>query len=190
MVLVAPADGDDYEKPDEADEAASDLTVALCSPVQESKSLAESGQGLTVDTLRALFRGLMLWRAIYESDGVEILPLPDGSEISIYDVEYLLSLSRDLPIRHRQAIYLCLVEGHSEEDAAYRIGIDSTNPVATSATAGLYEILTMVELGLAPTRAEVYAREAIRRNRSLNAQVEESPDFGPNAIIINYELYN
>jgi hypothetical protein len=187
MVFVAPADGDDYEDPDEA---ASGLAAAPEDPAQQPKSLAESGQGLTVDTLRALFRGLMLWRAIYESDGVEIIPLPDGSEISIYDVEYLLSLSRDLPIRHHQAIYLCLVEGHSEEDAAYRIGIDSTNPVATSATAGLYEILTMVELGLAPTRAEVYAREAIRRNRSLNAQIEESPDFGPNAIIINYELYN
>lgn len=154
-----------------------------------SDSLADSGDGLSVDVLRELFRRLVLWRTIYESDGVEIITLPDGhTEVSIHDVEYLLSLTEILPLRHRQAIYLCLVWNYSEEEAAEAIRIDISNPVAQYATAGLRQLLSAVRLGLAPSLRQMHRRQAVKAHRSENAQPEGRIDLGPGVLMEYYQF--
>lgn len=96
---------------------------------------------LTVGTLRELFRNLLWWRSLYEADGVDTLPTPDGGTISLWDVNFLYSRIVLLPPRQRQAIQLCLIENIREREAAIQMGVSPTNPVAMYATSGLEKLV-------------------------------------------------
>lgn len=104
-----------------------------------------------VGTLRELLRHLQAWRSTFEAHGVEDLRCPDGSEWSLWDIEYLIEqgLPR-LPKRQREAITLCLVEGYREVDAAIAMGVSPTNPVAMYATDGIKHLLMLVDSGQLP----------------------------------------
>ncbi len=124
-----------------------------------------SPEDISVDLLRELFRNLIPWRALFASDGVDVLTC-DGISVGLWDLEYLFLASQQvLPIRQRQAIRLCLVQNMSEQDAAVIMRIDDTNPVAMYATSGLEKLVHLMRFGLLPSREHVYAEEA-RKNSS------------------------
>lgn len=100
-----------------------------------------------VSTLRELFRNLVTWRALFETDGVEEITGPDGKTWSLWDVQYLYEQVGRLPPRQRQAIELCLIQNIKERDAAVMMGVSETNPVMSYATLGLEKIVDMVEAG-------------------------------------------
>lgn len=101
-----------------------------------------------VGTLRELLRHVQAWRSTFEAHGVEDLRCPDGSEWSLWDIEYLIDhgLPR-LPRRQREAIILCLIQGRREVDAAVIMGVSPTNPVAMYATDGIKGLLAMIDKG-------------------------------------------
>lgn len=103
---------------------------------------------LEVGVLRELFRSYQSWLALFETEGIDTIPGPNGEVYSLWDVQYLLgiALSR-LPPRQAEAIRLCLVEGSREQDAAVKMGVSVTNPVASYATAGLRNLIKMIEEG-------------------------------------------
>lgn len=104
--------------------------------------------------LRELFRNLVAWRALYETEGVEEVTGGDQTW-SIWDVEYLYEQVPHLPPRQRQAIELCLILNIREVDAARRMGVSETNPVMMYATFGLQKLVDMVNSGsLARFRAD------------------------------------
>ena len=109
------------------------------------------GERPEVSVLRALFRGLYAFRSTYESDGVEDVVAPDGSEWNLFDLEYLYR--EGLPMlkpRQWQAIELCLVRNILEPEAARMMGIKETNPVSMYATDGLVKLIGFIEEGLLP----------------------------------------
>ena len=123
---------------------------------------------LSVDSLREIFRSLLEWRSVYESDGVDTLT-NEGFTYSLWDIEYLYSASQIiLPIRQRQAIDLCLVYNLHEAEAAQRMGIDPDNPVGMYATAGLESLLHAQKFGTLPSREYIFSkvRERYRENEA------------------------
>lgn len=133
--------------------------------VDASSSLEEAPRtkivtgDLTVDLLREVFRNLLAWRSLYESDGTDTLTCPDGQTLSLWDVEYLYAASQQvLPIRQRQAICRCLLYNLSEQDAAQTMNIDVTNPVAMYATSGLERLVHASKFGLLPSRSAVFTK--------------------------------
>lgn len=119
---------------------------------------------LSVGVLRELFRNLLWWRSLYESDGVDVLPGPDGESYSLWDIDFLYSQTSSLPPRQRQAIQLCLIENVRERDAAIRMGVSPTNPVAMYATSGLEKLVARWNSG---ELGSPYDRDA-RRLRCLS----------------------
>lgn len=105
---------------------------------------------MTVKILRELFRHLQFWESIYETDRCENLTGPDGAVYNLHDIEYLYECRRLLSFRQRQAIELCLYDNIRERDAAERMGISLTNPVAKYATNGLDKIVTLILAGALP----------------------------------------
>lgn len=104
-------------------------------------------EDLTVGILRELLRHLQAWRALYEADGVDVLDGPEGFSISLWDLEAIYGMVDTLPPRQAEAIELCLVQNIRERDAAVRMGVSPTNPVAMYATSGLEKLVKMVEQG-------------------------------------------
>lgn len=107
----------------------------------------DESTGLTVSILRELFRNLVSWRSLYQSDGIDQLTGPDGEDYSLWDIEWLFEQIHLLPPRQRQAIELCLILNVRERDAAVQMGVSPSNPVAMYATLGLEKLVAMVEDG-------------------------------------------
>lgn len=102
---------------------------------------------LDVKTLRELFRNLQSWNALFETEGIETLLGPDGTEYHLADVKYLYACRTRLSPRQRQAIELCLYEQVKERDASCLMGIQESNPVAMYATNGLRKLVELANTG-------------------------------------------
>lgn len=105
---------------------------------------------MDVSTLREMFRNLQGFRVLYESEGIDTIQAPDGTEWNLWDLEYLYRQTDRLPPRQRQAIHLCLIENRLEEDVARIMGVSPTNPVAKYATSGLEKLIAMIHQGVFP----------------------------------------
>lgn len=111
---------------------------------------------LTVDVLRAMLRNLIPFRALYESEGVDIIADPDGREWSLWDLEHLYEMAiRELPKRQAQAISMFLVLNMREADVAEAMGLSRTNPIGMYATSGIERILSWVDDGKLPRFKEM-----------------------------------
>jgi DNA-directed RNA polymerase specialized sigma24 family protein len=117
--------------------------------------------GLTVSVLRELFRNYQAFWALYESEGIDVVEAQDGTAFSLWDAQYLYRQIRHLPPRQQQAIQLCLIENMKESDAALKMGVSETNPVAMYATSGLEKLVQMVQEGQLPRFREEELREAV-----------------------------
>lgn len=106
--------------------------------------------GITVKTLRGLFRSYAQWQSDYEAYGLESITDADGIEWNLFDVAYLLDQLEALTPRQSQAIWLFLVEGKREDEVAEMMGILPTNPVGLYATAGIEKLIQMIEDGTLP----------------------------------------
>lgn len=105
---------------------------------------------MTVPLLRELFRHYQAWYSLYESHEAPDVLAHGGFEISLWDLEYLISSIETLPHRQQQAIRLCFLANLREEDAAVQMGVSPTNPVSMYANEGLRKILAMIERGDLP----------------------------------------
>lgn len=115
---------------------------------------------VSVGTLRELFRNIVAFRSLYESEGVEVLTDPNGMQWSLWDLEYLYEQSQArLPQQQRLAIELCLVHNVKESEAAVLMGVSATNPVAMYATLGLEKMVRYIEAGQLP-RFRIEPQEA------------------------------
>lgn len=114
-----------------------------------------------VKTLRELFRNLQWWETLYESQGLDVLTGPDGSQYHLADIQYLYSCRTMLSARQSQAIELCLYQDTKERDTTLIMGVSPTNPVAMYATDGLKKIIRLIESGSLPKyRPERAERES------------------------------
>lgn len=102
---------------------------------------------ILVGTLRELFRNLQAFHAVFETEGIDTIIGPDGTEWCLHDLEYLHQQLPLLPPRQRQAIELCLVQNIKEAEVAVMMGVSPTNPVAKYATTGLAKLIGMIEAG-------------------------------------------
>lgn len=109
-----------------------------------------NGDDLSVSLLRSLFRNLQAFRSVFESDGIDVLIGPDGTEWCLHDLEYLYGQLPVLPPRQRQAIELCLVRNIKESDAAVMMGVSPNNPVCAYASSGLTKLIGMIQSGYFP----------------------------------------
>jgi hypothetical protein len=114
-----------------------------------------------VNSLRLLFRTLMLLQSRNEAEGIDEIVCPNGAVWSLYDIEYWyqqamrrptgnLAYDREhptLPLRQQQAIQLFLVMGVPEEQAALIMGLKQTNPIGMYATSGLTKLLRFYDEG-------------------------------------------
>lgn len=96
---------------------------------------------LDVNTLRALFRNLLAFRALYQDQGIDEITGPGGVVFSLWDLEVLYAKVPSLPPRQAQAIEWCLIRGERETDVAVKMGLRPTNPVAMYATLGLKKLV-------------------------------------------------
>lgn len=120
-----------------------------------------------VNELRELFRHLQEFRAVYESTGLDMITSPSGITWSLWDLEYLFEQCRNLTIRQRQAITLCLVHNMREKEAAVAMGVAESNPVMMYATLGLHRLLDLIERGelerFRERRTQTASREVLRQ---------------------------
>ena len=107
---------------------------------------------LDVPVLREMFRNMAAFRALFESDGIDIVVSEDGSiEMCLWDLEYLIEAGLPmLAARQQEAIRLVLIAQMLEPDAARAMGISETTPVAVYAANGLRKLLVLVEQGRLP----------------------------------------
>lgn len=139
-----------------------------------------------VSELRELFRHLNAFRAVYEDTGLEVITTPQGTQWSLWDLEYLHSQLHRLTLRQRQAIVLCLEHNVLEKQAAVLMGVSSTNPVMMYATLGLQRLLDMVDTGelvrfreTRPDHSDAVTRQHHALSRlaeQIRAQVYEAPN--------------
>lgn len=73
-----------------------------------------------------------------------------GREYSLWDVTRFYEHRMILPPRQQMSIQFCLFENMKERDAAARMGIKPTNPVAIYATIGLTALLGKASTGDLP----------------------------------------
>lgn len=118
---------------------------------------------LDLSTLRELFRHLQAWRALWESEGVDVISSGDRS-YCLQDIEYLYGILPALPKRQWQAIELCLVRNLKESDAAVAMGISPTNPVSMYAASGLRRILEWIANGELPGWDEILPQHLLNGN--------------------------
>jgi DNA-directed RNA polymerase specialized sigma24 family protein len=102
---------------------------------------------INLAVLRELLRNLQAFRSLYESEGTDTLIAPDGTEWSLWDIQYLYECRVHLSPRQRQAIELCLYRNIKEREAARMMGVSETSPVAVYANNGLKRIIVMIESG-------------------------------------------
>ncbi len=102
---------------------------------------------ISVNTLREVFRNLVAWESLYESEGVDVITCA-GESWCLWDVKLLYEASQTvLPARQREAIQLFLIENMREKDAAVEMGVSPTNPIAMYATTGLRRLIELAESG-------------------------------------------
>lgn len=110
---------------------------------------------LTVPILRELLRHYQAWRSLYEAREVDdVICSSQGFCVSLWDLEYIIENLVVLPPRQRQAIQFCLIENMKETEAARRMGVSPTNPVAMYASSGMIRIIAMIREGLLPRFTE------------------------------------
>jgi len=102
---------------------------------------------MEIAILRELFRHLQAFEALREECNITEITGPDGTQYSIYDIEYLYSCRTRLSPRQRQAIELFLYENIRERDVARMMGVAETNPIAIYATQGLTRLCDMIIKG-------------------------------------------
>jgi DNA-directed RNA polymerase specialized sigma24 family protein len=105
---------------------------------------------MEVGTLRELLRNLQAFQSLREDYGTTEITGPDGTEYSIYDIEYLYSCRSRLSPRQRQAIELFLYHNIREREVAEMMGVAPTNPIAIYATQGLTKLCEMINRGQLP----------------------------------------
>jgi hypothetical protein len=116
---------------------------------------------MTIDVrvLRELFRHLQAWNTVYQTDGVDTITGPDGTEYCIHDIVLLYKNAISgrgtngkhlLSPRQREAIQLFLIENRPEREVARLMGVSEDNPVASYATQGLVRLNELITLGLIP----------------------------------------
>jgi hypothetical protein len=110
---------------------------------------------VNVGVLRELFRHLQAFQALFESEGLDTITGPDGTDYHLADLEYLYSCRVRLSPRQRQAIELCLYSNIKEKNATKIMGVSPTNPVAMYATNGLKKICDLIEAGELPRYREM-----------------------------------
>lgn len=133
--------------------------------------------GLTVDTLRQMFRYLQEWHTARQWSppddlfhGLDELPGGDGEGWSMYDVDHYFEASQYyLPGQQRLAIRLRLYEDRSRAGAAAAMGISGDNPVDGYVTDGLSTLVELINAGALPTQPRFAAEKAehavVRRGR-------------------------
>lgn len=125
-------------------------TCPVCTGPNEGKWTCP-GCTPQVNRLREAFRNLQAWHALYESREVdEVITSSSGESWSIWDVDYLYSQRFRLPPQMRAAIEFFLYENMLEKDAAVRMGVSASNPVAMYATVGLTKLVAMARNGELP----------------------------------------
>lgn len=114
--------------------------------------------------MRALFRGLLAFESLFESDGIHEITDPTGQGWSLFDVQYLYRFAMreptgdkdydkahpTLPLRQRQAIELFLKLNMAEKDAAEAMGLSPTNPIGMYATSGIEKLIRFIDEGRLP----------------------------------------
>jgi hypothetical protein len=108
-------------------------------------SKADPDRRIDVRVLRELFRHLMHWETLFESDAVDVLTGPDGAQYHLSDIQYLYECRKFLSPRQKQAIELCLYHNVKEKEATKIMAVSETNPVMMYATTGLRKIILMIE---------------------------------------------
>jgi len=89
---------------------------------------------------------------LYESDGVDVISGPNGFEVCLWDLEYLFEMAKEsLPLRQGQAIEWFLVYNLKESTVAEMMGISPSNPIGSYATAGLNNLIIMIDNGDFPS---------------------------------------
>lgn len=113
---------------------------------------------------RELIRNLQQWRSLYEAMEVDdVLVAPDTRSYSLWDVQAFYEQRRVVPDRMQQSIQYCLFENMKEKDAAVRMGIAPSNPVAVYATIGLTNMLAMASKG----ELSGYTIDLVEHHRTL-----------------------
>lgn len=129
-----------------------------------------------VNELRELFRHLQEFRAVYEATGLDTITSPAGAVWSLWDLEYLFDQCKNLTLRQRQAITLCLIHNMREKEAAVAMGVAESNPVMMYATLGLHRLINLIERGelerFRQRRTQTVSREALRQ-QSLERLAKE-----------------
>jgi DNA-directed RNA polymerase specialized sigma subunit len=116
---------------------------------------------MTIDVrvLRELLRHLQAWNTLYETEGVDTITGPDGTEYCIHDIVRLYENAINgrgangkhlLSPRQREAIQLFLIENRPEREVARRMGVSEDNPVASYATQGLLRLNELIRAGTIP----------------------------------------
>lgn len=106
---------------------------------------------VTADQMKVMLRALHLLRAHFEDTGTDTIRTPDGTEWTLWDIEYLFEVSQEaLPERQAEAIRFHIVEGMTEREAAITMGVAPTNPVGIYARNGLVTMAWMVNSGMLP----------------------------------------
>lgn len=104
-----------------------------------------------MDVHRELIRNLQQWRSLYEAMEVpDVLVAADARSYSLWDVHLFYEQRIVVPERMQQSIQFCLFENMKEKDAAVRMGIRPSNPVAVYATIGLTTMLAKALSGDLP----------------------------------------
>lgn len=118
---------------------------------------------LLVGVLREAFRNLHTFRSVFESDGIDVVVGPNGFELCLWDLEYLFERAQEvLPLRQRQAIEWFLVHNLKESTVAEMMGISVSNPIGTYATAGITNLVAMIEEGDFPQFSFEFRRTEIK----------------------------
>jgi DNA-directed RNA polymerase specialized sigma24 family protein len=102
---------------------------------------------MEIGILRELFRNIQQFKALYESEGLDMIYGPNGEEVSLWDLLDLYKNLTVLPKRQHQAIELYLVQNMRETDAAVKMGLSPTNPIGIYATVGLQKLIALLEEG-------------------------------------------
>ncbi|QDN94899.1 hypothetical protein FNV58_00800 (plasmid) [Streptomyces sp. RLB1-9] len=116
---------------------------------------------MTIDVrvLRELFRHLQAWNTLYETEGMDTITGPDGTEYCIHDIVHLYKNAVErrgengkhlLSPRQREAIQLFLIENRPEREVARLMGVSEDNPVASYATQGLVRLNELIKAGVIP----------------------------------------
>lgn len=114
---------------------------------------------MTIDVrvLRELFRHLQAWNTLYETEGMDTIKGPDGTEYCIHDIVRLYNTAVTgrgangkylLSPRQREAIQLFLIENRPEREVARLMGVSEDNPVASYATQGLVRLNDLIATGV------------------------------------------